>query len=232
MSTHVFLRPFSSVVPTSGASQASRPFARGYAYLLQTLPTTMPPPLKHWASAQTVLRFLPALYDRRVKNAQDVISLLRIMVVPGVAPDPTGPAALYAQIFCWRLWRWLKGLGYPKELIGVYITAEEYAEQRTSPTLRAARLLYCLTESWTLPASPSTTLQIDLRIDPHEGFDEERSAPIFWHSCTRVAEIYFNPWLKNVLQEPGDLEETETVYRFDLWMSKMTSLRGGDYNRI
>ncbi|KAJ7036460.1 hypothetical protein C8F04DRAFT_1258029 [Mycena alexandri] len=186
----------------------------------------------HWASAHTVLRFLPTLYDRRVKNAQEVISLLRLMVVPGLTPDPTGPAALYAQIFCWRLWRWLKGLGYPEELVGVYITAEEYAKQRTSSTLRAAHLLYCLTESWTLPASPSTTLSIDLHIDPQEGFDEQRSAPIFWHSCTRVAEIYFNPWLKNVLQEPGDLEETETVYRFDLWMSKMTSLRGGDYNRI
>ncbi|KAJ6526003.1 hypothetical protein B0H19DRAFT_1275872 [Mycena capillaripes] len=210
-------------------------FRRGFCLPLAEPRDDFAPPTTmgdHWASALTVMRYLTVLYDRQVKDPEEVISrlCLKLVVSTDLYDAYTPESKLYAQLFTWRLWRWLKGVGYPAELRGTYVTEEEYQRHRASHTLRAARLLYCMTESWTLPAAPTVQLGLDLRVDNVPA--DIGGLFVFWHSCTRVAEVYFHPWLKNVLLEPGDLEEIDTVYRFDIWMSKITCLKGGDYNRL
>ncbi|KAJ7301509.1 hypothetical protein DFH08DRAFT_102355 [Mycena albidolilacea] len=185
----------------------------------------------HWAAAFTVARYLVALYDRQVKNPEDLISHLQI-ITDATAAITNPVSDLYIQLFKWRLHRWLSGSGYPPELKGVYVSDAEYDRHRGSAAIRAARLLYSLTESYTLPASPSTQLKLDLRaeIELRESYDDQKA--VFWHSCMRSAEIFFTPWLKNILLEPGNLEDLDAVYRFDLGMSRVTCLKGGDYNRF
>lgn len=114
-------------------------------------------PSQHWASPYTVVRHLAALYDRGVKEPEQVISCLNIVTETATA-NPV--ADIYVQLFTWRLHRWLKGVGYPEELKGIYISPAEYSAHAKSTTIRAARLLYSLTESWTLPASPSSRLRV------------------------------------------------------------------------
>ncbi|KAJ7325449.1 hypothetical protein DFH08DRAFT_1028234 [Mycena albidolilacea] len=185
----------------------------------------------HWASPYTVVRHLAALYDRGVKEPEQVISCLNIVTETATA-NPV--ADIYVQLFTWRLHRWLKGVGYPEELKGIYISPAEYSAHAKSTTIRAARLLYSLTESWTLPASPSSRLRLDLHTSPYVNPNQPPldDRAVFWHSCYKSAEIFFTPWFKNMLLEPGDLEELDTAYRFDVWMSRITSLKGGDYNRL
>ncbi|KAJ7163752.1 hypothetical protein C8R46DRAFT_1221528 [Mycena filopes] len=175
-----------------------------------------------WHNPKTVLRHLVALYDRQVKGPDDLMPYLRVNLQPNPLAD------VYRQLFVWRLCRWLNGRGYPPALRGVHVSDEEYHRHCDSPSLRAARLLYSLSESWALPTSPSTTLVLDLRSSAVS--DDDRG--VYWHSCTRSADIYLTPWMKNMLLEPGNLEELDTVYRFDVWMSRITCLKGGDYNRI
>ncbi|KAJ6448472.1 hypothetical protein C8R45DRAFT_947932 [Mycena sanguinolenta] len=210
-------------------------FQNGFCFPLaeHTLSEFAPPPTMgdQWSSSLTVMRYLLGLYDRQLQQPEDLISRLVVRIANSTEYPTTQQENLYTQLFIWRLWRWLNGLGYPKKLMGTIITDEEYSRNRWSPTLRAARFLYSLRETWTLPASPMARFSVWLHIDEVPS-DIDEATTIFWHSCTNNVDIYCTPWVKNLLLEPGDLEDTSTAYEFDVWMSKMTALKGGDYNRL
>ncbi|KAJ6449656.1 hypothetical protein C8R45DRAFT_1224338 [Mycena sanguinolenta] len=195
-----------------------------------------------WSTPLKVRRLLVALYERRVKTPDDIVKRLYFSTVD----EPSAREDLLFKLFQWRLHRWLLGRGYPKELrsqrvFGTdgtvrkedgIISDSDYRVHKTSPVIRGTLFLCSMSESPLLPVPPNDPLIIRLSFAKLDHERDYGPAKVLWHTCTSAVDIFFNSWLENLLLEPCSLDDTATTTGFDIWMSKITSLKGGDYNRI
>ncbi|KAF7350638.1 hypothetical protein MSAN_01624100 [Mycena sanguinolenta] len=195
-----------------------------------------------WSTPLKVRRLLVALYDRRVKTPDDIIT--RLYFSTGDKPTPRGD--LFFKLFQWRFQRWLLGHGFPKELKSQLVLAADgtsrteegiisetdYRVHKGSPVIRGTLFLCSINESPLLPVAPTDLLIIRLSFAKLDDEPDYGPAKVLWHTCTRAVDIFFNSWLENLLVEPCSLDDTTTTTGFDIWMSKITSLKGGDYNRV
>ncbi|KAK7006525.1 hypothetical protein R3P38DRAFT_3213820 [Favolaschia claudopus] len=93
----------------------------------------------HWSSADKAMRLPTCLYDRGVRQPDDLIRRLQITIHGGDRP-PSAAGVLYAKLFTWRLHRWLHGSGYPRALKGVFVDRNTASSSPAplSPTTLAA----------------------------------------------------------------------------------------------
>ncbi|KAJ7245069.1 hypothetical protein C8J57DRAFT_1476591 [Mycena rebaudengoi] len=111
------------------------------------------------------------------------------------------------------------------------ISLERYRQDSDRTTIRSTIFLYSLTEVQMIPIH-GAQLRIDVRDSLLNQENEFKEPTVLWHTCSQSVEFYLNDWLKNVLLEPCSLLDASVVTDFDVWMSKLTSLKGGDFNRI
>ncbi|KAJ6467544.1 hypothetical protein C8R47DRAFT_814044 [Mycena vitilis] len=189
-----------------------------------------------------VRRLLVGLYDRTVKTAADITGRLEFTT----KEDDTEIISLFFKLFRSRFGRWLSGTGFPKELkskvvvdpngsrrlVEGIISDEQYKSHKNSPGIRGTTFLASLTESSLLPVCSTDALIISLSFTNQSGESDYGQPRVWWHSCHRTVEIHLNAWLKNMLLEPCSLDDIRTNTAFDIWMSKITSLQAGDYNRV
>ncbi|KAJ6461889.1 hypothetical protein C8R47DRAFT_1158915 [Mycena vitilis] len=189
-----------------------------------------------------VRRLLIGMYDRTVKSGGDITARLGFTTTE----DDTEIINLFFRLFQSRFVRWLSGTGFPKELrskvvggpngsrrrVQGIIDDEEYKTHRNSSAIRGAKFLASVSDSSLLPVCSTDALVIRLSFTNNSGEVDHVEPIVWWHSCHRTVEIHFNPWLKNMLLEPCSLDDIRTNTAFDIWMSKITSLQAGDYNRV
>ncbi|KAK7022178.1 hypothetical protein R3P38DRAFT_3357243 [Favolaschia claudopus] len=194
-----------------------------------------------WGTEMKVRRLLIGFYDRTVKTPNDIT---RVLLYTTVDEDQEN-INLFFKLFQWRFQKWLMGVGIPDALKSRLVTnsdgstrieqgivADEiYRAHKGSRTIRSTTFLASLTETILLPVSNADKLMIRLHFTDFEDHASHGETRIVWHTCHRTMDVYFNPWLKNLLLEPCQLDDYKTDTKFDNWMSEITSLKGGDYNR-
>ncbi|KAJ7614537.1 hypothetical protein FB45DRAFT_1036006 [Roridomyces roridus] len=206
-------------------------------------------PLKHpmkltdfLGTSLKIRHILLGLYDRMVCGAKDVIE--RTHFTWASSSDRSQLAQVFANLFIWRFRRWLSGCGFPRELRSSLVvnsdgssrlqegivSDESYRKHKKSPSIRGTTFVNSITDCPLLPPCSSDSLIICLSFD--RSGPTEQSPTVAWHTCSSTVEICINLWLSNLLLEPCSLDDVTTVTAFDVWMSKITSLKGGDYNRL
>ncbi|KAJ7213773.1 hypothetical protein C8J57DRAFT_1397565 [Mycena rebaudengoi] len=194
-----------------------------------------------WTTPIKCAKMIAAFYDRRIKDPEQLIS--RLNIVLDTTSEYQSPEAKHIslsmmRLFRWRFFRWLRGRGFPPQLLGTDLRAKEgiisherYRQDSDSTTIRSTMFLYSLTEVQMIPIH-GAQLRIDVRDSLLNQENEFREPTVSWHTCSQSVEFYLNDWLKNVLLEPCSLLDASVITDFDVWMSKLTSLKGRDFNRI
>ncbi|KAJ7250705.1 hypothetical protein C8J57DRAFT_1521110 [Mycena rebaudengoi] len=194
-----------------------------------------------WTTPIKCAKMIAAFYDRCIKDPEQLISRLNIVLDTTSeyqSPEAKHISLLMMRLFLWRFFRWLRGRGFPPQLLGTDLQAKEgiislerYRQDSDSTTIRSPMFLYSLTEVQMIPIH-GAQLRIDVRDSLLNQENEFKEPTVSWHTCSQSVEFYLNDWLKDVLLEPCSLLDASVVTDFDVWMSKLTSLKGGDFNRI
>ncbi|KAJ7741796.1 hypothetical protein DFH07DRAFT_777983 [Mycena maculata] len=84
------------------------------------------------------LRFLVSLYDRRVKEPDDVAKHLCFVLL---SRNSDGTSPYFTKLFEIRLKRYIQGVGHPPQLRNVEITEDEFLAEHDNRLLRANLIL-------------------------------------------------------------------------------------------
>jgi hypothetical protein len=100
---------------------------------------------------------LTCLYDRKVRNLEDVIDRVTCTLVR-TADDGTTP--YFGALFRLLLLRYLAGVGHPPQLRGGLIAEDEWTKQVNNRLLRVGLLLEAATDTDLRPTSQSWAIKV------------------------------------------------------------------------
>ncbi|KAJ7776855.1 hypothetical protein DFH07DRAFT_951468 [Mycena maculata] len=157
-------------------------------------------------------RFTVAIYDRRVKQVEDVCKHLRFETVSR-ASDSTTP--LFIKLFEIRLQRYLQGCGHPPQLRGVEVSEEDFNEHRSNPLLRANLILRSTSDSDMCPTRDNWIILF--RFHGRDTPNSVLGAPIAFHSCSYSLDIHLDRALQEILLEAPSADP-HIASSFDAWV--------------
>ncbi|KAJ7636687.1 hypothetical protein FB45DRAFT_1138486 [Roridomyces roridus] len=183
--------------------------------------------LSHFTGVAETKRLLATVYNRRFTSVNQALSLVRF------AAKSSQPvvAGFYQEQFQLRFRRWARGVGFPPTLRGRFISEEQYQRDIDNPLARVNSLVQSITGTTLIP--PESKFRLDLFLEEAEPQDQnDGPVRLHFHNCGRSLDVPFNGWLQNLLLQPVDYDDLQTVTEFDEWLSCEFSLRADDYNEI
>ena len=105
------------------------------------------------------------LWNNRIESFLDVFNRINLSCV--YKPDDEKKAVLYAHLFLLHLYRWMKGQGHPRELVGSLVSEEYDKKSLSSPrTMRAKLFWKAMTDLVTLPPNVSKDIRVSNSSSP------------------------------------------------------------------
>ncbi|KAL0066636.1 hypothetical protein AAF712_006440 [Marasmius tenuissimus] len=153
------------------------------------------------------------LYLRFPPNPAELLNHFTFVVDGG----PESRPLLWKALYQGRLFRWLKGRGYPPSFRNSGIVSpEEFRTGEGDPALRLRHLLHVTTGIPQLPSDPAWTVCTRLR-HPSEG-DVHLGSPIKFRTCFMAMDVRLDAEVKGVLTRVPDTPRGEAA--FDSWFHK------------
>lgn len=108
---------------------------------------------------------MATLWNNRIKSFSDVFCRINLSCV--YKHDDEKKAILYARLFLLRLYRWIKGQGHPRELVGSLVSEDYDQKSKGSPrTMRAKLFWKAMTDLVTLPPNVSKDIRVGTSSSP------------------------------------------------------------------
>ncbi|KAF8325297.1 hypothetical protein F5887DRAFT_926200 [Amanita rubescens] len=171
-------------------------------------------------------KLVSTLWNNRIESYYDVFN--RISFRYGCERQHEREARLYAQLFIIRFYRWIRGKGHPRQLVGSVVAKDKYESSLKSPhTTRAEVFWKAVSDMVVLPPNKDQDVTLRLKYMPSLLPSRHRASVVI-HTCFKEMSIVLDPDVKNLLLEPND--KAQTI--FDLWFHVLMASSANDYNAI
>ncbi|KAJ7718900.1 hypothetical protein B0H16DRAFT_1739743 [Mycena metata] len=172
-----------------------------------------------------VLPLLARLYDREIRDVEDISSRLDFTILMSASDDTT---PYYGALFRVLLLRYLDGVGHPAELCGGLVSDGDFNKVLNDTCLRAGLLLEVATDSNIMPGSDTWLIKWRF-VGLDSGSMEVSPRPLHFHTCTYEVDVKITPALQDVLLASCvNLDDPTHATPFDLWLH--SQLLSRDHN--